>query len=132
MIYGIGTDIAKIDRFERLLARYGDKAAQRILGGRESEEFARTQHSARFLAKRFAAKEAFGKAWGTGVRAPATLQSVTVGHDALGKPFLEFAPELAQLLDQSGLRAHVSISDEAEFAVAFVVIEQSDQGKHTS
>ena len=70
------------------------------------------------------AKEAFGKALGIGVAAPATLGNIAVVHDALGKPGFDYAPELATHLAERGLIAHLSISDEQEFAVAFVVLEQ--------
>ena len=73
----------------------------------------------------FAAKEAFGKALGIGVAAPATLPNIAVVHDELGKPSFAYAPELAQLLTQRGLIAHLSISDEKEFALAFVVLEHA-------
>ena len=78
----------------------------------------------RFLAKRFAAKEAFGKALGTGVAAPATLHAVRVGHDALGKPLFEYTPELEVYLRERGLAAHLSLSDETDYVVAFAVIEK--------
>ena len=81
---------------------------------------------ARFLAKRFAAKEALGKALGIGVAAPATLPNVRVVHDAAGRPGFEFAPELAAYLAERGIgRAHLSLSDEADYAVAFVILESA-------
>jgi holo-[acyl-carrier protein] synthase len=124
VIYGIGTDICAVARMERLLTRYGGRPAQRILTPAEQAEFARAYSPARFLAKRFAAKEAFGKALGTGMRDPVVFGAVGVGHDAHGKPILEFAPAVAALMDERGLRAHISLSDEEEMAVSFVVIEQ--------
>jgi holo-[acyl-carrier protein] synthase len=124
MIYGIGTDIAAVARFSRMQARYGARVAERLLTTLEQGDFAHAAQPGRFLARRFAAKEAFGKALGTGIRVPATLRSIGVAHDALGKPVLSFAPALADLIDRLGLRAHLSISDEADFAVAFVVLEQ--------
>ena len=89
------------------------------------EMIARATDPARFLAKRFAAKEALGKALGIGVAKPATLPNIAVEHDALGKPSFSYAPELAQLLAERGLVAHLSISDEKEFALAFVVLEHA-------
>ena len=87
-----------------------------------------SQTQARFLAKRFAAKEAFAKALGTGLRAPATLRNIGITHDALGKPVLELAAELQALLDEQGIdRQHLSISDEKALAVAFVVLEKVTQ-----
>lgn len=124
MIFGVGTDIVAVGRLERLLARYGDKLARRILTPRELAQYAGAKQPGRLLAKRFAAKEAFGKALGVGIRYPATLRSVGVGHDAKGKPCYELSAVLSQLLEEQGLRAHLSISDEAEFAVAFAVLER--------
>jgi len=82
-------------------------------------------HRARFLAKRFAAKEAFVKALGTGMRHPATWHNINVTHDALGRPGFGFSPDLTQGLAQRGIRKHhLSISDEAEMVVAFSILEQ--------
>jgi holo-[acyl-carrier protein] synthase len=124
VIYGIGTDICAVARMARLLERYGERPAGRILSTAERTDFGRAHAPARFLAKRFAAKEAFSKAIGTGIRHPVTLRAVGVGHDSYGKPILEFAPALAALMAERRLRAHVSISDEQDFALAFVVIER--------
>jgi holo-[acyl-carrier protein] synthase len=124
MIFGIGTDIVEVSRIEDSLARFGEHFAQRILTEREWQAFELSQTKARFLAKRFAAKEAFAKALGTGLRVPATFQNIGVAHDDLGKPVLDLAPELQALLDQRGIRfQHLSISDEKALAVAFVVLE---------
>jgi holo-[acyl-carrier protein] synthase len=124
MIFGIGTDICAVARMAGIYRRHGDRFAQRILTATEQTDFVRSASRERLLAKRFAAKEAFAKAFGTGIRDHVGLRSVGVGHDAHGKPVLEFSPVLAQLMGEKRLRAHVSISDEQEFAVAFVVIEQ--------
>ena len=86
MIYGIGTDIAAVARLRALWERHGDKAVGKILAQQEMADFARAVDKGRFLAKRFAAKEAFSKALGTGVRPPAILSAIAVGHDGLGKP----------------------------------------------
>ncbi len=126
MIYGIGTDICAVARMEGLLARYGGRPGRRILTDSEQIDLARAHAPGRFLAKRFAAKEAFSKALGTGFRAPVTLRAVGVGHDAQGKPVLEFGLALAELMRERRLRAHVSITDERDFAVAFVVVEQEN------
>jgi holo-[acyl-carrier protein] synthase len=124
MIFGIGTDICRVDRLTRLLEKYGDKTARRILGGHELDDYKKAYYPARFLAKRHAAKEAFSKALGTGIRAPATLSAIRVDHDELGKPIMCYGPALHALMTARGLEAHISISDEAEYAVAFVVIER--------
>ncbi|MES2772307.1 MAG: holo-ACP synthase [Pseudomonadota bacterium] len=123
MIVGIGTDLAAVARFARLYARHGERVLAKILAPSERLSFAQAQHPARFLAKRFAAKEAFGKALGTGVVAPATLPALAVVHSAAGQPMFAYAAELAHYLEQRGLLAHLSLSDEADFALAFVVLE---------
>ncbi|MCX7628213.1 MAG: holo-ACP synthase [Methylophilaceae bacterium] len=124
MIYGIGTDIVEVARIEEALARFGEAFAQRILNEREWQAFEQSSTRARFLAKRFAAKEAFAKAFGSGLRGVVSFQNIGVAHDDLGKPVLDLAPVLQQLLDQHGIRfQHLSISDEKALAVAFVVLE---------
>lgn len=124
MIYGIGTDIVEVSRIEQSLARFGDAFARRILTVDEYPEFELSQVKARFLAKRFAAKEAFGKALGTGLRAPVAMQHIGVGHSDLGKPVLVLAPELQVWVEERGIRfMHISISDEKALAVAFVILE---------
>ena len=125
MIYGIGTDIVAVGRIEQALNRHGDRFARRILAAVEWDDFAISVHRARFLAKRFAAKESFVKALGTGMRHPATWHNIHVTHDALGRPGFGLEPELAQALEQRNIRSHhLSISDEAEMVVAFSVLEQ--------
>lgn len=124
MIAGIGTDIAAVARLGRLYERHGERALEKLLAPAERAEFARASDPARFLAKRFAAKEALGKALGIGVAAPATLPCIAVIHDALGKPAFGYAPELARYLEERALVAHLSISDEADYALAFVVLER--------
>jgi holo-[acyl-carrier protein] synthase len=125
MIVGIGTDIASVARVSRLFERHGQRALEKLLAPSEIDEFAKVRDQARFLAKRFAAKEALGKALGIGVAAPATLPNIAVIHDDLGKPVFSYAPVLAAYLDERALVAHLSISDETEYAVAFVVVERS-------
>ena len=125
MIYGIGTDIVAIKRLQAFWERHGDKARERLLAPQEYAAFDAASDKGRFLAKRFAAKEAFSKALGTGVRPPAILPAIAVGHDALGKPVLEFGGQLAEMLEKQRLKAHLSISDEAEYAVAYVILEQT-------
>jgi holo-[acyl-carrier protein] synthase len=93
------------------------------LAPNEFDDFARASDKGRFLAKRFATKEAFAKALGTGVRPPALLSAIGVGHDELGKPSLIFYGQLAEMIKNLGLKAHLSISDEADFAIAYVILE---------
>jgi len=125
MIYGIGTDIVATRRVSAALDKFGERFAARILAPEERAEFAAHQAPARFLAKRFAAKEAFVKALGTGLRHPATLHNIHVGHDSLGKPSLVFGPELALELARRGINGHhLSLSDEDDMALAFVILER--------
>lgn len=124
MIYGIGTDIAAVARLRSLWERHGERALEKILAPAERNDFNAAHDKGRFLAKRFAAKEAFTKALGTGVRAPATLPSIAVVHNAAGKPDFAYSDELSALVTGEGLVAHLSISDEADYAVAYVVLER--------
>jgi holo-[acyl-carrier protein] synthase len=124
MIFGIGTDIVEVSRIEESFARFGEQFAQRILSEREWLAFEQSQVKSRFLSKRFAAKEAFAKALGTGLRAPATFQNIGVAHDDLGKPVFDLGGDLQRYLDARGIRfCHLTISDEKALAVAFVVLE---------
>jgi holo-[acyl-carrier protein] synthase len=127
MIFGIGTDIVTVARIEAASTRHGEAFARRILSAQEFGEFATQAHPARFLSKRFAAKEAFAKATGHGLRHPVSLHRITVGHDELGKPIFLFDTELSAYLQQLGItRHHLSISDERDTAVAFVILEGAD------
>jgi holo-[acyl-carrier protein] synthase len=125
MIFGIGTDIVAVARLRAMWERHGDKAVERILASQEISDFNGAADKGRFLAKRFAAKEAFSKALGTGVRPPASLSAIAVQHDDLGKPVFGFSAALCALLEEKKLKAHLSISDEAEYAVAYVILEQA-------
>jgi holo-[acyl-carrier protein] synthase len=126
MIFGIGTDIVELARFERMLARYGDRLAAHMLSERELPEFRTHTNPARLLAKRFAAKEAFAKAVGSGLRDPVSLRRISIIHDNLGKPVLQFDEVLRTHLAQLGITAHhLSISDERNMIVAFVVLESN-------
>ena len=125
MIFGVGTDIVAIKRLGRLYERHGERALEKLLAPSERAGFEKATDRARFLAKRFAAKEALGKALGIGVAKPATLPNIAVVHDTLGKPSFAYAPDLARYLDERGLSANLSISDEQDFALAFVVLERT-------
>jgi holo-[acyl-carrier protein] synthase len=124
MIFGIGTDIVTVARIAAAIERHGAAFASRILSDWELAEYATQAHPARFLSKRFAAKEAFAKATGYGLRYPVSLRRITVTHDELGKPTFQFDEELSTFLSGMGVvRHHLSISDEHETVVAFVVLE---------
>ena len=124
MIFGIGTDIVEVARIEASLAQFGDDFAKRILAEIEFASYQDSHIKSRFLAKRFAAKESFSKALGTGLRAPATFHNIAVSHDNLGKPILILAKELQAFLAEKNIKnMHLSISDEKNLAAAFVVLE---------
>lgn len=124
MIFGIGTDIVAYGRIERMFAQYGHRFAERVLSEREFPEFRLHTNPARFLAKRFAAKEAFAKAVGCGLREPVSLRRISITHDGLGKPVLSFDEMLRTHLAQLGIGGHhLSISDERNTIVAFVALE---------
>ena len=126
MIYGIGTDIVEYARIEKMFARYGVRFAERVLSERELPECRSTANPSRLLAKRFAAKEAFAKAVGSGLRDPVSLRRISITHDGLGKPVLQFDETLRTHLAQLGISGHhLSVSDERDFIVAFVVLETS-------
>lgn len=125
MIFGIGTDIVAVARLRGIWERHGDRVLDKLLTPPEKADFARAADKGRFLAKRFAAKEAFAKALGTGIRAPATLTSIGVSHDELGKPVIECYGQLEKMLQIQNLKAHLSISDEAEYAIAYVIMEHA-------
>lgn len=124
MIFGIGTDIVEVVRITESINKFGDSFAMRILSPDEIAGFQESNQKAQFLAKRFAAKEAFSKALGTGLRSPATFQNISITHDAIGKPLFKFAPDLLRFLRIKGINhQHLSVSDEKALAVAFVVLE---------
>lgn len=125
MIHGIGTDIVKVARIERLHNQYKQAFADRILTMHERLEWVNSNQQVMYLAKRFAAKEAFSKAVGTGLRNPVTLQNIGVANDAAGKPEFMYTPELKKWLNSHGIaRVHLSLSDESDFVVAFAVAEK--------
>ena len=124
MIYGVGTDVVEIGRIERALARFGERFAVRILCEPELKRFRHHRLPAAYLAKRFAAKEAFTKALGTGIHAPANWHGVWVRNLPSGKPVLEDSEPLKQLLAQRGVAAsHLSLTDERGVAMATVILE---------
>jgi len=127
MIYGVGTDLIEIKRIERVLARFGDRFARRILCEPELKRFRAHRQPVAYLAKRFAAKEAFTKALGTGIHAPATWHGVWVVNLKSGKPQLEFSNELKKLLKEKHIqRSHLSLTDEREMACATVILETGE------
>jgi len=124
MIYGVGTDLIEIQRIDKALKRFGERFARRILCEPELKRFRAHRQPVAYLAKRFAAKEAFTKALGTGIHAPANWHGVWVVNLKSGKPQLEFSDDLQKLLRQRQIRhTHLSLTDEREIASATVILE---------
>ncbi len=124
MIAGIGVDIAETVRFEKLLARFGERFARRVLTEAERAEFERRRRPANYLATRFAAKEAVAKALGTGIGRELSFQSVQVDNDADGRPHLRFVDAGERLLAGRKIcNVLLSLSDEKHYVVAMVVLE---------
>ena len=127
MIYGVGTDLIQIGRIEKALQRFGDRFARRILCEPELKRFHAHKKPAAYLAKRFAAKEAFTKALGTGIHAPANWHGVWVVNLKSGKPELHFSEKLKTFLDGKQItQAHLSLTDERDMACATVILETGD------
>ena len=124
MIYGVGTDVVEIERIRNAMQRFGERFARRILCEPELKKYSAHRLPANYLAKRFAAKEAFTKALGTGIHAPANWHGVWVRNLPSGKPILEFSAALKVFLERKGVtQAHVSLSDEKGVAFATVILE---------
>lgn len=124
MIYGIGIDVIQPHRVARLLDKYGERFVRRVLTPLEQPRYARTRSRVLFLANRFAAKEAFSKAMGTGFRYPVTLQCISVVQNSAGKPGFTFNAPLEELVRRRGIAGHhLTISDESSLACACVVLE---------
>ena len=124
MIVGLGIDLVTIERVAQVLVRHRTRFASKVLTKSELAEFDRVPSPARFLAKRFAAKEAFAKALGTGIGAAVAWQDLQVAHSPAGQPMFEVRGAAANSLRRRGIVAqHLSISDEQAHAVAVVVLE---------
>jgi holo-[acyl-carrier-protein] synthase len=130
MIYGIGTDICDVRRIRVSLDRHGDRFARKILADGELATWrARTEQwpdrGLRYLATRFSAKEAFSKAIGLGMRMPMTWRLCEIGKLASGQPVIVLHGGLKDWFDAKGLSAHVSVTDETDYAASFVVVERT-------
>ena len=128
MIYGVGTDICDVRRIALTFARRGERFAERVLGPHELEVFRarRAKVEARgigYLATRFSAKEAFSKAIGLGMRMPMTWRDCEVVKAPSGKPQIRLHGALAAWFEERQLQAHVSVTDETDYAASFVVVE---------
>lgn len=136
MIYGIGTDIVRIDRIARVMVRTNGRFAAKVLGVDERKEYyARAAHCATralaFVATRFAAKEAFAKAIKLGLHQPMSWQAMQTLNAPGGQPIVVVNGPLADWLGVRGINAHVTLSDEQEYALAFVLAEQTVKVKST-
>ena len=131
MIFGIGTDVCDIRRISATLERQGERFARKVLG---DAEFAVWQtrsarwpkRGLRYLATRFSAKEAFSKAIGLGMRMPMSWRLCEIVNQKSGKPVIVLHGELKTWFEARGLRAHVTVTDETDYAASFVVVEQTD------
>lgn len=128
MIYGIGTDVCDIRRIEATLQRQGDRFAHKVLGDAELAVWqARTARWPRrglsYLATRFSAKEAFSKAIGLGMRTPMSWRRCEILNHPSGQPYIRLHGDLQTWFEQRNLQAHVTVSDEADHAASFVVVE---------
>lgn len=128
MIYGVGTDICDLRRMSATLNRRGERFAEKVLGPQELQVFrarrARVEaRGIRYLGTRFSAKEAFSKAIGLGLRMPMTWRSCEILNLPSGQPHIVLHGELAAWFDARGLKAHVSVTDETDYATSFVVVE---------
>lgn len=128
MIYGIGTDICDVRRIKSSLERHGDRFARKVLN---DGEFATWQQRSqrwperglRYLATRFSAKEAFSKAIGLGMTLPMTWRACEIGKLPSGKPTIVLHGTLKAWFDAKGLSAHISVTDETDYAASFCVVE---------
>lgn len=125
MVIGIGTDIVDVERIAGLWQRQGQRFAERLLSAVELVELTDKAYPERFLAKRWAAKEAISKALGTGISQGVSFADMTIGHTELGQPTVVLTGGALRQAQKLGIKSwHVSISDEKNHAVAFVIAEQ--------
>jgi holo-[acyl-carrier-protein] synthase len=131
MIYGIGTDICDVRRIRASVERHGERFAQKILSDAElvtwrSRSARWPERGLRYLATRFSAKEAFSKAIGLGMRMPMSWRLCEVGKLPSGQPVIVLHGGLRTWFEGQGLRAHVTVTDETDYAASFVVVEKND------
>jgi len=130
MIYGIGTDICDIRRIRASLEKHGERFAQKVLSDNEMYTYrARSERwperGVRYVATRFSAKEAFSKAIGLGMRMPMTWRLCEVAKLPSGQPTIVLHGVLKDWFEAKGLMAHVSVSDESDYATSYVVVEKN-------
>lgn len=122
-ILGIGTDIVEIERIERLLERHAERFLERLLHPHELTKFNASRQKAAWLAKRFATKEAVAKALGTGIGKEASFFEIETSHSDLGKPQLHLHGTALARAERLGvIDIQISLADEREYAVAFVIL----------
>ncbi len=131
MIHGIGTDICDIRRIRASLERHGDRFAQKILSDAELATWRRRsarwpERGVRYLATRFSAKEAFSKAIGLGMRMPMHWRLCEIANRPSGEPMIVLHGGLKTWFEAQGLCAHISVTDESEYAASFCVVERVD------
>ncbi len=129
MIYGIGTDICDVRRIRATLERNGDRFAEKVLGPTELATWRQRgerwpERGVRYLATRFSAKEAFSKAVGMGIRMPMTWRSCEIINLPSGQPTIVLHGALKAWFEQRQLSAHVTVTDESDYAASFVVVEK--------
>lgn len=124
MIFGVGTDIIELSRIQATYERFGDHFVQRLLMDDELELFKRSKQPVRFLAMRFAGKEATAKAMGTGFAHGIWLRDVGIASDDWGRPLVIWSERGQRVCDRLGIgRGHVSLTDDAGVIIAFSVVE---------
>ena len=129
MIYGIGTDICDVRRRRASVERHGERFAAKVLADAELAAWRRRssrwpERGLRYLATRFSAKEAFSKAIGLGMRMPMTWRHCEVANLPTGQPVIVLHGALKQWFEARGLRAHLSVTDESDYAASFCVVEK--------
>ncbi|MDC9597176.1 holo-ACP synthase [Xenorhabdus anantnagensis] len=123
-IIGLGTDIVEISRIEEIVGRSGERLARRVLSAGEWQQYQQHNQPIRFLAKRFAVKEAAAKALGTGIRNGLAFNQFEVINDPLGKPMLKLHGEAEALANKLNVKSiHVTLADERRYACATVILE---------
>ena len=131
MIFGIGTDICDVRRIRTSLEKHGDRFAQRVLSDGEIKVWKYRssrwpERGIRYMATRFSAKEAFSKAVGLGMRMPMTWRLCEIANHRSGQPYIILHGGLKEWFEQQGLVAHVTVTDESDYAASFVVVEKKE------
>ena len=131
MIYGIGTDLCDVRRIRASLEKHGDRFAQKVLSDAEFATYKARgtrwpERGVRYVATRFSAKEAFSKAVGMGMRMPMTWRSCEIGKLPSGQPVIVLHGALKTWFESQHLQAHISVTDEADYAGSYCVVERTE------